>query len=415
MNHNVCIYFSDTGGGHRSAAEALEAGIRTLVDESVEKPEITIIKDSIAEKTHPINRRFVELYNYLLRHHQPLMKYYYWFLHLVRPESGFNYALSAKYLKMLLQRDKPSVVVSAHPMISHVLAHAMKQIGIKDRVKLVVVVTDPNADLWKAWACPDADMIVAPNDLAKERLVAWGVAEDKVQTLGMPVHPDFLRAPSIGRRAFLNHLGLSPDLLTICINAGWAGGGNMLKIYQALSKVKRPIQAIFLCGHNQLLYEKAMELAAESDVPTAVLPFHDCMPDLMSAVDMMITKAGGLTTYQAVARRLPLAFDVLTEPMPQEKGTISMLVEQKVASAIHEPEDIIAIVDSLEVVAERATHPLPTNHQLNLTDSGVYEMSKRILEMIIPPVVITPAEPTEQQDISAVSMMSAAQPMSVEN
>jgi UDP-N-acetylglucosamine:LPS N-acetylglucosamine transferase len=231
----------------------------------------------------------------------------------------------------------------------------------------------------------------------------------------MPVHPDFFRAPSICRRAFLNHLGLSPELLTVCITAGWAGGGNMLKIYQALSKVKRPIQTIFLCGHNQSLYEKAMELAAESDVPTAVLPFHDCMPDLMSAVDMMITKAGGLTTYQAVARRLPLAFDVLTEPMPQEKGTISMLVEEKVASAIHEPEDIIAIVDSLEVVAERATHPLPTNHQLNLTDTGVFQMAKCILDMIYPPVVITPEETTAQEDISAVSIMTAAHPMSVES
>jgi UDP-N-acetylglucosamine:LPS N-acetylglucosamine transferase len=382
MTRNICIYFSDTGGGHRSAADALEAGIRDLIDRCSDRPDISIIKDPIAEKSHPINRRFVELYNYLLRHHQPLMKYYYWFLHMIRPESGLNLALTADFLCKTLKEQQPAVVVSVHPMINHCVAKALEITGMAGTIKLVSVITDPNADLWRAWGCNKCDLLVAPNDVVKEKLIGWGVDADKIEVLGMSVHPSFVKPPTIDRQDFLTHLGLSPDAVTICINAGWAGGGNMLRIYKSLAKVKRPIQVIFLCGHNTALYEQAMAAAAESDIPTAVLPFHDAMYDLMSSVDMMVTKAGGLTTYEAIAKRLPLAFDMLTEPMPQERGTVEMLIEQSLAKGIQKPDEVVAIVEELNVQKDRWQVQLPTKHNFNLTDSAVYTTAERVLNMM---------------------------------
>lgn len=381
MSKNICIYFSDTGGGHRSAADALEAAILELISRCPDHPDVNIIKDPVAEKSHPINRWFVELYNYLLRNHQPLMKYYYGLLHLIRPESGLNLALTSAFFRRLLDRQAPSVVVSVHPMINHCMAHAMKLNGIAGTVKLVSVVTDPNADLWHAWACNDCDLIAAPNDVVRDKLLGWGVEPAKIEVLGMSINPAFIKPPTISRQDFLTHLGLSPDVLTVCINAGWAGGGNMLKIYRALAHVKRPLQVIFLCGHNTALYEQAMESAAESDVATAVLPFHDAMSDLMASVDLMISKGGGLTTFEALARRLPLAIDVLTEPMPQERGTVQMLIEQNLASGIHHPNDIIAIVEDMLTVRNRRKVELPTTHNFNLTDTAVYVTAEKILNM----------------------------------
>jgi processive 1,2-diacylglycerol beta-glucosyltransferase len=381
MAKNICIYFSDTGGGHRSAADALEAGLLELLARCDQPQDVKIIKDPVAERSHPINRRFVEFYNYLLRHHQPLMKYYYWFLHLVRPESGINLKLTQDYLCKTLERQAPSVVVSVHPMINHCVAKAMQISGIAGSVKLASVITDPNADLWRAWACNDCDYFAAPNDVVKDRLIGWGVDADKIEITGMAINPAFIRAASTSRQEFLTHLGLSPDILTVCINAGWAGGGNMLKVYESLSKVKRPMQVIFLCGHNNKLYEKAMAAAAESDISTAVLPFHDSMFDLMNCVDLMITKAGGLTTFEALARRLPLAFDLLSEPMPQERGTVEMMLAQDLAYGIHRPDDIIDVVEKFTPAANRAEVTLPSKHNYDLTDTAVYTIAKRVLEM----------------------------------
>jgi hypothetical protein len=61
MTRNICIYFSDTGGGHRSAADAVEAGIRELLARCPDASDVNIIKETIAEKSHPVNRKFVEL------------------------------------------------------------------------------------------------------------------------------------------------------------------------------------------------------------------------------------------------------------------------------------------------------------------------------------------------------------------
>jgi processive 1,2-diacylglycerol beta-glucosyltransferase len=389
MSQNICIYFSDTGGGHRGAADAVEAGVRRLLQHmGCDNSDVILIKDTIAEKSHPLNRFFVELYNYLLRHHQPLMKYYYWLLHYLKPESGLNLMLTEKYFHKLFRSDRPNVVVSVHPMISHCTAHALKVNGIKDSVKLVEIITDPNADLWRAWACPDADLVIAPNDVVKMKLLEWGIPAEKIEVLGMPVHPDFVTPPNIDKRSFLTLLGLAPDVMTVCINAGWAGGGNMLKIYRALSSSQRPLQCIFLCGHNTALYEKAMAAAAESNIPTAVLPFHDCMSDLMASVDVMVTKAGGLTTYQAIARRLPIIFDGLTEPMPQERGTIELLTSQGVAHSIKAASEIVGILDSLHYEVDRTVMKLPEAYNLNLTDSAPYMIAKRVLESCNPPIAV---------------------------
>jgi len=406
MSQNICIYFSDTGGGHRSAADALEAGIRELLDRCPDKPDITIIKDPVAEKSHPINRRFVELYNYLLRYHQPMMKYYYWLLHTIRPESGLNLALTSKFFCHTLLKQAPSVVISVHPMINHCVAQAMQITGLAGKVKLVSVITDPNADLWRAWACNDCDLLIAPNDVVRDKLLGWGVEDRKIEVLGMSINPAFIKPPTIDRQSFLTHLGLSSEVLTICMNAGWAGGGNMLKIYKSLAQVKRPVQVIFLCGHNTALYEQAMAAAAESDIPTAVLPFHDKMSDLMSAVDLMITKAGGLTTFEALARRLPLAIDMLTDPMPQERGTVEMLLEQKLARGVQVPDDIIAIVETLLPALNRADVKLPSKHNFDLTDTAVYIAAEKVLNMCgvkVPPALPEQHSTSDQEIYVKVS------------
>jgi UDP-N-acetylglucosamine:LPS N-acetylglucosamine transferase len=409
MANNICIYFSDTGGGHRSAAEAIEAALETLVAAADYSPGIHVVKDNIAEKTNALNRGFVELYNQIMRHCQPLMKYYWRFIHTLQPERGLNIAITERFHMELLQRDEPSVVVSVHPMINEFLAHALGKLGLAGKVKFLVVITDPSEILWRPWACTRADLIIAPNQVVKNRLVEFGVDADRVAVLGMPIHQDFLKPPSIPRSEFLNHLGLKPDVLTICVNAGWAGTGNMLKIYEALSKVNRPIQAIFLCGRNPGLYQEAMAAAANSRVATAVLPFHDCMPDLMAAVDIMVTKAGGLTTYQALARRLALVFDSITEPMPQEGRTIEILVEQKLAQQVKSARDIIDIVESFEPVAERESANLTSNYQIDLTDGAIFEIARTILEYNAPPIILSRAKKEHELcDLRAKSTASQA-------
>lgn len=380
----IWIFYSNTGGGHRSAAQAIEVALREEIANMAQRSEIEIVMDSVAEHSHPINKFFVGLYNYLLRHKQSWMKYYYSFLNATKPnDSELGYRLIRPFLNKLLTRDVPTVIVSVHPMLNHYLARNRRELGLTETVRLLEVVTDPNADLWKGWACQEMDLIMVPNDLARNRLIEFGVQPERIRIIGMPINPLFLKPSTRSRVDFFREVGLSPDRLTVCVNAGWAGGGNMRLIYQQLQNVNRQFQVLFLCGHNDGLFAQMQKDAANASVPTAVLPFHSCMVDVMSHCDMMVSKAGGLTTFEAIAKRLPLAFDMLTEPMPQERGTIDLLLKEGLCQAVRKPEDIVPIVQSLNPLPDRETRSLPVAHSLDKT-GAVYEMSRIILSACQP-------------------------------
>lgn len=379
----IGLFFSDTGGGHRSATEALQAGILKVLAERFSQYNVEVQIDSIVENSHPLNRSFVQMYNYLLRHQQSAMKYYYWFIETFKPnDSKFGWLITRPYVVKTLHDMKADLVVSVHPMSNQYIARGLRESGLRSKTKLVTVVTDPNGDFWSGWACHDADLTIVPNDLAQQRLIELGVEPSKIAIMGMPVHPSFISAPSCSPEEFRQSLGLDKDLPTICINSGWAGGGNMIAIYRALKAVKRKVQVVFLCGHNVKLYESLKKEVASSVIPTAVLPFHDSMADVMAACDLMVTKAGGLTSFEAVARRLPMAIDMITTPMPQEYGTARMLVEQGLATAIERADDIVAVVEKMTCRPDLEARPLPLKYQLDQVDA-VFNIAESLIGIAV--------------------------------
>jgi UDP-N-acetylglucosamine:LPS N-acetylglucosamine transferase len=378
--NKILLCISDTGGGHRSAANAVRNAIDELMRSDRMAPHsIEVVITDVVEKSNVVNKLFVGIYNYLLRYRQDWMKYYYSLIEFFKPDNSlFGYWLASAYVKDLLRKVNPLIVVSLHPMANHYLARALNAVKLPGDPKLIVVVTDPNANLWTGWACRDASMIIAPNDLAQQRLLSLGVEAANIVTIGMPVDPEFLHTPLQSREAFLTGVGLKSNLVTVCLSAGWAGGGNVAKIYKAMAKVCNPVQVIVICGNNTELLNDIKQQAQTMPWPTAVVPNMDSLSDAMSACALLVTKAGGLTTYEAVARRLPMAIDMLSEPMPQESGTAEMLIDAGLAKPIKQPSDIVAIVESTKHIDHRETLTLPTKYSLNRTDS-VYEIARIIL------------------------------------
>ena len=375
MGKSICIFFSDTGGGHRSAAEAIACGISELIAADHVKDVPEIILENVAEHSHPINQLFVDLYNYLLRYHEAQMKYYAWFVELTSPnDSAIGYFLAKPYLVKLLEKCNPKLIVSVHPMINHYLARIIKEMGLN--IKLIIVVTDPNKVLWSGWACKDADLTIVPNDLALSTILAMGIDPNRVVTLGMPIHPNFFHPHTVSREKFLDLLALVPERLTVAINAGWGGCDDIIKVYASLAKTGKAVQCIILTGHNEELFERMKVEVKTSTMPTAVLPFHENMSELMAYCDLMVTKAGGLTTFEALAQRLPLVINLMTEPMPQERGTADLLIEEKLAWPLYKPEDIIPIIQNL-TPGQRLT--LPAVHQLDHVDA-IYDIARTIVK-----------------------------------
>ncbi len=352
----ILIISSDTGGGHRSAAAAIVAGIESFV--KGESYAIRVVR--AVEESAAIAARLVRVYNWLLRNKQHWMKYYYWAINRVRPETReFFHSRSIVYVRGLFERWCPHIVVSVHPLTQHIFARVLRELKLADRIPLVTVVTDPYYGFWKGWACDDVSLYLVASGEARQQLIDYGIAPERIKISGMPVHPKFAFPGEQAAQAARTALGLDAEKFTVFLNAGWEGGGNVPEIFRELVRGELDVQAIFLAGKNEALKTEAEIVAAEARFPVKVIGYSDEVEQLMRAANVMISKLGGLSTFEALNCRVPIIADVTTRPMPQEAGTVNLIVKGGAAVLLQRASDIVPIVrrmidDSKHYAALRA-------------------------------------------------------------
>ena len=347
MNPNapkILIISSDTGGGHRSAAAAIVAGIQSFV--AGESYAIRVVR--AVEESAAIAERLVRLYNWLLRNKQHWMKYFYWAINRFRPETReFFHARCIGYVRDLFERWCPHIVVSVHPLTQHIFARVLRELKLADRIPLVTVVTDPYYGFWKGWACDDVSLYLVASEEARQQLIDYGIAPERIKISGLPVHPKFDFPGEQAAQAARTALGLDAEKFTVFLNAGWEGGGNMPAIFRELVRGELDVQAIFLAGRNEALKEEAETLAAEARFPVKVIGYSDEVEKLMRAANVMVSKLGALSTFEALNCRVPIIADGTTEPMPQEVGTVNLIVKRGAGVLLQRASDVVPVVSRM--------------------------------------------------------------------
>jgi processive 1,2-diacylglycerol beta-glucosyltransferase len=338
--YKLLILSSGTGGGHRSAAAALaEAAKQTFPAGSCELR----ICDAV-EESDPLAARLVRGYKWLLRNKQHWMRHYYWWVNRYRPDaSAFFYKRSGKYLRSLMDWS-PDAIVSVHPLLQHIPARILRERNLAARIPLFCVVTDPGYGFWRNWACDGVVQYFVAGEEARRQLVDYDVAPERIRISGMPVHPKFTPSNGVSRRAARSALGLDPAKFTVLVNAGYEGGGNILQIFRELLRAnfpdELPLKAIFIAGRNAKVRAQAQSAANAARFPVIVMGYCENMEQVMSASDVMISKLGGMTTFEALACGLPVIADVTTRPMPQEAGTATLLRERGAGVLLERAENV---------------------------------------------------------------------------
>jgi UDP-N-acetylglucosamine:LPS N-acetylglucosamine transferase len=341
----ILIVTSDTGGGHTSAARALEAGFNLSAD----RLSFLIHISRVIEESHFIARQTVSLYNFLLRYYQSYVKYYHWSINkLGLDRSELLYRFYRKYVAQLISRYTPNMIVSVHPMVQHGIARILQDLNLIDRIPLATVVTDPCGNSWRGWASEHVKLYLVAHEEARQELINYGIDPDRIRICGMPIHPKFQKAAeTLSPEDMRLELGLDPNKFTVFINAGWIGGGNIPKIFKHLTSANLDLQGIFLAGNNPKLEKEANKIAASARFPIRVVGYSEKMERLMSAANVMISKLGGLTTFEALACRLPIIMDHITPPMPQEAGTTDLIERNQAGVRLTDPADIVPILKQL--------------------------------------------------------------------
>jgi processive 1,2-diacylglycerol beta-glucosyltransferase len=225
----------------------------------------------------------------------------------------------------LLKRIQPDLCVATHFLPAEIIAWLIAKRKLLARNAIVVTDYDVHA----MWLCRTVDRYYVAIDEAKEYLAHIGVPREKLLVTGIPVDPLF--ATPVSRSDARKQLGLDATAIVILISAGGYGIGPVEQLVKDLLALRRPWQIVAIAGKSEKTRKRLEEIAKEGGKLQSGLPklcalgFTTEMDKYMAAADLMVGKAGGLTTSEALARALPMA---LIEPIPgQEERNADHLLE----------------------------------------------------------------------------------------
>ena len=175
------------------------------------------------------------------------------------------------------------------------------------------------------------DYIVTPSELLNLQLLRKGFGIGKILPFGIPIDPKFADE-TVSKREARESLGLDPDKLTLLIMSGSMGFGNIRNVVASIDRLPNDFQAIVVCGNNAEAKEEIESMRKSKTFLT--YGYVNNVELMMSAADCIVTKPGGLTSSEALAKRLPM---IIVNPIPgQEDRNSEFLLNAGAAMAASE-------------------------------------------------------------------------------
>lgn len=351
----ILILMSDTGGGHRASAEALQSAFATRFPGRFQVEIVDLWTDYTP---WPVNR--------LPRLYSPLVARALWFWKLLwlvfENERALSavlrlvYPLCRKEMARALQMHRPHLIISVHPLMQQLFLWLLEKEG--PPTPFVTVVTDL-ASFHHGWFHGRAQRCFVASETAANAARRHGLQPRQIRLLGLPVRSNF--ATALPDRATARAgLGLTGVAFTALLVGGGEGMGPVAAIARAVARrlaaMGADAQIVVICGRNDSLRQALQR--AEWPLPMQVHGYVDNMQEWMIAADCIITKAGPGTIAEALICGLPI---LLSGFIPgQEEGNVPFVVENGVGAYSESPEGIAGIVgswaggDELERMAARA-------------------------------------------------------------
>jgi processive 1,2-diacylglycerol beta-glucosyltransferase len=221
----------------------------------------------------------------------------------------------------------PDVVLCTHYLPLETLARCE---GSKPFAASVVTDFEAHA----LWMDDCVDLYCVAHPVTANRLLARGAAPGRIAATGIPISSRF--SLPVDEVAVRRKMGLRDDLPIMLILSGGFGMGPVEEILAALDAAAGEFQTLVVTGRNE---ELRRELAIKDrQHPCRVLGFSSNMHELMSISSLIVTKPGGLTTCEALAKGKPL---VIVNPIPgQEAANSDFLLEQGAGIKVNRVEDL---------------------------------------------------------------------------
>ena len=341
----VLLFSVTAGEGHNTTAKAVA---RSLEGMGAETRIVDAYRTSGRIMYHTVAGGYILVSSYL--------KYGYGIVYrMLEHRRGNSYRLSparlsgrslAKKFKRIIDEYDPDVVVCTHSFAARILDIVKERYGM--RAKTLGIVTDFTMHpYWEE--AQRLDRLILPCEPLIPLAYKKGFTDEQIRPLGIPVNPKF--AVSVDKNEARRILGLDSALPTLLVMSGSMGYGNIERVLRRLDRLDVPFQIIVVCGNNKKAYARIRERTWQK--PLLALGYTDNVPLLMDASDLIISKPGGLTTSEALTRRLPM---IIVNPIPgHEDRNVKFLTQTGSAVAPTKKLPLAETVKALITDPERRT------------------------------------------------------------
>lgn len=340
---HILVLFSDTGGGHRSASEAIIEALGLEFGDSITTEMVDFFKEYAPI---PFNK-MPEIYPQLVKAPQLWGASFYATDGRARARAittAFRpYGTLAA--KKLLKNHPSDVIVTTHLAATSVGLWAL---GKNRTRRFISVVTDP-VTTHALWFDSRADLILVPTEYARERALVYHMPPEKIFVVGQPVSDRYC-APPGDKRALREKLGWPQDKTIALLIGGGDGMGPLAANAEAIDESGLDVGLAIVAGRNEKL--KAKLEARKWRVPTRIYGFTRELPNFMRAADALVTKAGPGTIAEALIAGLPI---ILNARLPgQEDGNVTFVQKERVGVWAPRSERVVQTLKKwIENPAER--------------------------------------------------------------
>ena len=312
----VLILSVTAGGGHNSTAKALKNALEK------KGAEVSIL-DMYGAISLPI--KWIIAKGYLISA-KKLRGLYSFFYRVAEKRRANSYKIStsrianrmmSKNIRKYIEDYDPDVIIFTHVFCGGILDVIKQRHGLK--AKTVGIVTDfVMHPYWEETL--RLDYIVTANELMLPSAVHKGFRKEQILPFGIPIQEKF--SHSVSKEEARISLGLDKEKRTILLMSGSMGYSNIAKTVRAIDALDMDLQIICVCGSNEKAKEQIDNLHLKSKLLN--YGFVNNVDVLMDAADCIITKPGGLTTSESLAKRLPM---IICNPIPGQEDRNSEFLQ----------------------------------------------------------------------------------------
>jgi processive 1,2-diacylglycerol beta-glucosyltransferase len=330
MAPRILVMSASVGAGHLRAAEAVEVALRQAVPDATVK-NLDILTLTNATFRHFYSKAYLDFVN-----KAPHVLGYFYDLLDQPSKSGRNRSdrlrlavekINLKPFIKFLEREPWDLIINTHFLPAEIIASLRR----KERLTVPQVTVTTDFETHRLWVNEPCEHYFTATEEGGLYLQSYGVPAGHTTPTGIPIHPVFSQPKE--RAGCLSHLGIGGDRPIVLQLSGGFGVGPIEKLYRALLDVEVALDVVAVTGRNQDARKHLEDIMPPARHRTRVLGFTDQIDELMAVADLVVSKPGGLTTSETLARGAAM---VIVNPIPgQESRNSDFLLENGAAIKVN--------------------------------------------------------------------------------